>query len=84
MLFDSHAHLNNEDNTPEMLAELIETIERSSLDYVMDIGFDLDSSIRAAQHGRQKIRKLWRKRKTWVVQNGRANFSPGSGGMRTS
>lgn len=50
MLFDSHAHLNNEDNTPEMLAELIETIERSSLDYVMDIGFDLDSSIRAAQH----------------------------------
>lgn len=50
MLFDSHAHLNNEDNTPQMLAELIETIERSSLDYVMDIGFDPASSERAAQH----------------------------------
>ena len=48
MLFDSHAHLNNEDNTPQMLEELIETIERSSLDYVMDIGFDLESSRRAA------------------------------------
>ena len=50
MLFDSHAHLNNEDNTPQMLAELIETIERSSLDYVMDIGFDPASSELAAQH----------------------------------
>ena len=53
MLFDSHAHLNNEDNTPEMMAELIETIERSSLDYVMDIGFDLSSSERAAAHAAQ-------------------------------
>jgi len=50
MLFDSHAHLNNEDNTPQMLEELIETIERSSLDYVMDIGFDLESSSKAAIH----------------------------------
>ncbi len=50
MLFDSHAHLNNEDNAPQMLEELIEAIERSSLDYVMDIGFDLESSRRAAAH----------------------------------
>ena len=33
-----------------MLEELIETIERSSLDYVMDIGFDLESSVKAVQH----------------------------------
>ena len=52
MLFDSHAHLNNEDNTPQLLAELVETIERSSLDYVMDIGFDLPSSILAAEHAK--------------------------------
>lgn len=53
MLFDSHSHLNNEDNTPQILAELIETIERSSLDYVMDIGFDLESSKKAADHAAQ-------------------------------
>ena len=52
MLFDSHAHLNNEDNTPQLLAELVETIERSSLDYVMDIGFDLPSSVLAAEHAK--------------------------------
>ena len=52
MLFDSHAHLNNEDNTPELLAELVETIERSSLDYVMDIGFDLPSSVLATEHAK--------------------------------
>ena len=52
MLFDAHAHLNNEDNTPEMLEELEETIERSSLDYVMDIGFDVPSSYVAAAHAK--------------------------------
>jgi len=52
MFFDSHAHLNNEENTSQTFAELTETIERSSLDYVMDIGFDLESSIRAAGHAK--------------------------------
>ena len=44
MLFDSHAHINNEDMTPETREALAEAIERSQLDYVMDIGFDLASS----------------------------------------
>lgn len=50
MLFDSHAHLNNEDMTPETRAAVVEAIEQSSLDYVMDIGFDLASSRVAAEH----------------------------------
>ena len=50
MLFDSHAHINNEDITPETREILAEAIEKSSLDYVMDIGFDLASSKLAADH----------------------------------
>ncbi|MDO4546358.1 MAG: TatD family hydrolase [Bacillota bacterium] len=50
MLFDSHAHINNGGMTPETRQALAEAIERSSLDYVMDIGFDLESSRLAAEH----------------------------------
>lgn len=54
MLFDSHAHLNNESYSEEQRAALIETIERSGkVDYVMDIGFDLESSALAASHAKQ-------------------------------
>lgn len=49
-LFDSHAHINNEDFTEEERENLIEEIEVSDLAYVMDIGFDLPSSALAAKH----------------------------------
>ena len=54
MLFDSHAHLNNADMTEEdrarMVAQIEESIQSGGLDYVMDIGFDPDSSAMAASH----------------------------------
>ena len=48
MLFDSHAHLNNETYTDEEREALITEIEASDLSYVCDIGFDLPSSVMAA------------------------------------
>ena len=50
MLFDSHAHINSEDYDDAERARIIEAIEKSDLDYVMDIGFDLASSILAVEH----------------------------------
>lgn len=50
MLFDSHAHINNEDLSPEAREAVIAAIERAPLDYVMDVGFDLASSKMAADH----------------------------------
>ena len=49
MLFDSHAHINNDSYTDEEREELIKEIENSDLGYVMDIGFDLESSLRATE-----------------------------------
>ena len=49
MLFDSHAHINNEDLTDEQRQELIKEIESSDLSYVMDVGFDLESSMQAVK-----------------------------------
>lgn len=49
MLFDSHAHLNNDTYTDEQKEALINDIEASDLSYVMDVGFDLESSLRAVQ-----------------------------------
>ena len=49
MLFDSHAHINNEDLTDEQRQELIKEIENSDLSYVMDVGFDLESSMQAVK-----------------------------------
>ena len=43
MLFDSHAHLNNDTYTDEQREALIKEIEASDLSYVMDVGFDLES-----------------------------------------
>lgn len=47
MLFDSHAHINNDTFTSEEREALIRDIEASSLSYVMDVGFDLGSSKQA-------------------------------------
>ena len=40
MLFDSHAHINNDTFTEAEREKLIEEIEASEVDYVMDIGFE--------------------------------------------
>ena len=53
MLFDSHAHINNDSYTDEEREELIKEIEISDLGYVMDIGFDLESSLRATEHAKR-------------------------------
>ncbi|MBQ9060882.1 MAG: TatD family hydrolase [Firmicutes bacterium] len=57
MLFDSHAHLNNADMTEEDREQMVEQIEESirqgMLDHVMDIGFDPASSEMAAKHAEQ-------------------------------
>ena len=50
MLFDSHAHINNDTFTDEKREALIKDIEASDVSYVMDIGFDLESSLRASHH----------------------------------
>ncbi len=49
MLFDSHAHLNNE-MSDQARAAMVKAVEDSNLDYVMDIGFDLESSKLAVDH----------------------------------
>ena len=50
MLFDSHAHINNTDMTPERVEELASQVENSTLEYVTDIGFDLPSSRKAVEN----------------------------------
>ena len=49
MLFDSHAHINNDSFSEEERENLIEEIEASDVTYVMDIGFDLPSSLQAVK-----------------------------------
>ena len=49
MLFDSHAHINNDTFTEDEREALIADIEASDLSYVMDIGFDLPSSEQAVK-----------------------------------
>jgi TatD DNase family protein len=49
MLFDSHAHLNSERYEND-LDVIIDAIEKSDLEYVMDIGYDLESSVAAIRH----------------------------------
>lgn len=52
MLFDSHTHLNNEDMTEEYLQQLYKEIEKSEVEYVCDVGFDLGSSLKAVEHAK--------------------------------
>lgn len=57
MLYDSHAHLNNEGFTDEERAEFIlraeEAVKNGMLTYVNDVGFDLASSKMAVDHAKQ-------------------------------
>jgi TatD DNase family protein len=50
VLFDSHAHLNHEAYDDAELAALVGAVEASDVGYVVDIGFDLESSRLAAEH----------------------------------
>jgi TatD DNase family protein len=52
MLFDSHAHLNSEKYKDDREA-LFQRIERSKVSYVMDVGFDLESSMLAVEHAQK-------------------------------
>ena len=47
MLFDSHTHLNNENINDQLRAQLAAEIDASDVKYVMDVGFDLGSSMQA-------------------------------------
>lgn len=47
MLFDSHTHLNNENINDQQRAQLAAEIDASDVKYVMDVGFDLGSSMQA-------------------------------------
>lgn len=53
MLFDSHAHLNSERYDEDGLKRIVEAIEGSDLSYVMDIGYDLASSVAAIEHAKR-------------------------------
>lgn len=52
ILFDSHAHLNNETYKKTTRENLIQEIYESDVAYVMDVGFDLESSYLAYEHAR--------------------------------
>jgi len=52
MLFDSHAHINSERYDDDR-DKIIEAIEKSDLGYVMDIGYDLQSSVAAVEHAKE-------------------------------
>ncbi|WP_027400189.1 TatD family hydrolase [Anaerovorax odorimutans] len=49
MLFDSHAHINSEEYDSDR-ETIIKAIEDAKMSYVMDIGFDLESSVKATEH----------------------------------
>lgn len=53
MLFDSHAHINNETYKEKQRESLIQRIEDSDISYVCDVGFDLNSSYLAYKHSEQ-------------------------------
>ncbi len=52
MLFDSHAHINSEKFNKNR-AELAKWIEESEVDYVMDVGCDLESSMMTVKNVRE-------------------------------
>ena len=53
MLFDSHTHINNETYTEAERQQLIAAIEASDVTCVMDIGFDLPSSLQAVKDAQE-------------------------------
>ena len=50
MLFDSHTHLNIEGASDSQRAKLAGEIEASDVSYIVDVGFDLESSALAVRH----------------------------------
>ncbi|MDR3296288.1 MAG: TatD family hydrolase [Clostridiales Family XIII bacterium] len=52
-LFDSHTHMNNESYTEAQREELAAQIEASEVAYVVDVGFDLESSLMAIAHAKK-------------------------------
>ena len=52
MLFDSPAHLHSEQYSDD-LEKIVEAIEQSDVEYVMDIGYDLESSVKAVEHAKK-------------------------------
>ncbi|MDR0570278.1 MAG: TatD family hydrolase [Clostridiales Family XIII bacterium] len=53
MFFDSHAHLNNEGYSAKDREELAGMIKASEVSHVVDVGFDLGSSMLAAEHAKK-------------------------------
>lgn len=53
ILFDSHTHINNEGYSNEDRQMLIDEIKESEVAFVMDIGFDLESSRLAVKHAKE-------------------------------
>lgn len=53
MLFDSHTHLNNESYSEAERSELASKIEASDVSFVVDVGFDLESSAIAVNHAKK-------------------------------
>jgi len=47
VLFDSHAHLNYEEYTDEERSDIMDRVESSPVIYVLDVGFDIESSRQA-------------------------------------
>ena len=55
MLFDTHAHINEDRYSDNQRKALMDGVENSGvLDYVADIGFNLESSIMAAKHAAER------------------------------
>jgi TatD DNase family protein len=54
ILFDSHAHLNDDSYSDSERDALFRSIEASDVAYVVDNGFDLGSSFLAAGHARER------------------------------
>lgn len=53
MLFDSHAHLNNDGMSPEEIEERALSIEESDVDFMMDVGYDWPSTVLALEHAKK-------------------------------
>jgi TatD DNase family protein len=50
MLFDSHTHMNNDGLSFHQRERIAKDIEQSNVSYVVDIGFDVESSAVAVKH----------------------------------
>jgi TatD DNase family protein len=53
IFFDTHTHLNNEGYSNRDREKLAESIEQSQVSHVVDVGFNLESSVLAVSHGKK-------------------------------